>query len=144
MEELKDCEELKHMLKGEWTFLNKKGEARKHRTDWCAAANRYRCVRCGRSSKHLKIQGKCGQPKWMREDSKHKLVRWGKSHLGEHDTVRRVDNWVQKVFGLFAATTGTKMDQSMQAFENGYERKSMGNLNTRRGGPCQECERMEN
>ena len=33
-------------------FVGKRCEAKKHRTEWCAAANKYRCMRCGRSSKH--------------------------------------------------------------------------------------------
>ena len=32
------CEELKHKPKEKWTFVNKKGEATKHGTEWCAAA----------------------------------------------------------------------------------------------------------
>ena len=82
VEERKDCEELKPTPKEKWTFVDQKGEARKHRTEWCAAAIKYRCLRCGRSSTNLKIQGKCEGPKWLQEDSKHKLGRWGKSHLG--------------------------------------------------------------
>ena len=31
----------------------------KHHTEWCAQANKYRCVRCGRSSKYVKMPGKC-------------------------------------------------------------------------------------
>ena len=54
---------------------------------------------------------------------------------------------VQRAFGLCAAKTGTKMDESMQAGENWYEsvRKDVQtNLNTCRGkGSCQEGERME-
>ena len=55
---------------------------------------------------------------------------------------------MQKVFLLCAAKTGTKIDDSMQARENGYERvwdNVETNLNPRRGeGPGQECERMDN
>ena len=35
-------------------FSQQKREATKHRTEWCAASNTYRYVRCGRSSKHMK------------------------------------------------------------------------------------------
>ena len=36
--------------------------------------------------------------------------------------MERLQFWVQKVFGLCAGKTGTKVDDSMQARENGYER----------------------
>ena len=55
-----------------------KGEAKEHRTERCAAA----CMRCGRSSKYLKMQGKCEGPEWLCEDFKHKLGRWGNPRLG--------------------------------------------------------------
>ena len=58
---------------------------------WCVAANKYRCMRCGRSNKNMKMQGECEGPKWLKENSKHKLGRWNKTHLGGHDMVRRVD-----------------------------------------------------
>ena len=91
VEERKDGEELKPTPKEKWTFVNKHVEARKHRTEWCAAAIKCRCLTCGRSSTNLKIQGKCEGPKLLQEDSKHNLGRWSKSHLGGHDMVRRVD-----------------------------------------------------
>ena len=59
---------------------------------WCGAANKDLCMRCGRSSKNMKMQGTCKGPEWLREDSKHKLGRWVKSRLGGHDMVRRVDS----------------------------------------------------
>ena len=52
-----DCEELGLKPKEKWVFVNKKVEAKKHRTEWCAAANKYECMRCGRSSKNMKKQG---------------------------------------------------------------------------------------
>ena len=30
---------------------------KKHRTEWCAAAGEYRCMRCGRSSGKMNIPG---------------------------------------------------------------------------------------
>ena len=75
VEELQDCEELEPKPQEKWTFANKKGKAQKHHTEWCAIAHKYRCVRCGRSSKNLKMQGKCVGPKWLTEDSTHKLGR---------------------------------------------------------------------
>ena len=73
-------------------------ETKKHRTE-CVTANKCRCITCGRSSKHLKMQGTCEEPKWLREDSKHKLGRWGKSRLGGHDVVRRVDRSGEALIG---------------------------------------------
>ena len=40
----------------------KKREETKHRTEWCAEADRYRCMRCGRGSKYMKMPGKCTGP----------------------------------------------------------------------------------
>ena len=55
VKEWKDCEELKPKPKEKWTFVNKKGEAKKHQMEWCATANKYRCMRCARNSKNLKM-----------------------------------------------------------------------------------------
>ena len=38
-------------------------EQAKHRTEWCAEADRYRCMRCGRGSKYMKMPGRCTGPK---------------------------------------------------------------------------------
>ena len=35
-----------------WIFVDQKREETKHRTEWCAEANRYRCVRCDKGSKY--------------------------------------------------------------------------------------------
>ena len=48
-------------------------------------------MRCGRSRKYM--QGTCTGPKWLTEDSKRKLGRWCKSHLGGHDMVRGVEKF---------------------------------------------------
>ena len=43
VEEWKDCEELRPMMpKEKWMFVDKKSEETKHRTEWCADADRYR------------------------------------------------------------------------------------------------------
>ena len=52
VEEWKDCEEFKPKPKEKWIFVDKKREETKHRTEWCADANKYRCMRCGRGSKY--------------------------------------------------------------------------------------------
>ena len=41
VEEWKDCEELKPKPKEKWIFVDKKREETKHRTEWCAEANKY-------------------------------------------------------------------------------------------------------
>ena len=45
VEEWKDCEELRPKPKEKWIFVDKRRERMKHRTQWCAEANRYRCMR---------------------------------------------------------------------------------------------------
>ena len=54
---------------------------------------------------------------------------------------------MQKVFGLCAAKTGTKIDESMHSKRmdtKGCGKMLNTNRNTRRGeGPCQECERVD-
>ena len=51
VKEWKDCEELKPKPKEKWSFVDKRRERMNHRTEWCAEAERYRCMRCGRGSK---------------------------------------------------------------------------------------------
>ena len=51
VEEWKDCEELKPKPKEKWVFIEKKSESTRHRAEWCAEADIYRCLRCGRGSK---------------------------------------------------------------------------------------------
>ena len=64
VEEWKDCEELKLKPKEKWKFVDQKREETKHRTEWCAEANKYRCMRCGRGSRYMKMPGKCTGPKY--------------------------------------------------------------------------------
>ena len=47
VEAWKDCEELRPKPTEKWVFVNR---------ECCAAANKYRCMRCGISSKHMKIK----------------------------------------------------------------------------------------
>ena len=51
VEQWKDCEELRPKPKEKVVFVEKKSENLKHRTVWCAEANKYRCMRCGRGGK---------------------------------------------------------------------------------------------
>ena len=39
-------------------LCDRKVEAKKHRTEWCATTTRDCCMRCGRSSKKVKLPGK--------------------------------------------------------------------------------------
>ena len=57
VEQWKDCEELRPKPNEKWVFVEKKSENIKHRTEWCAEADRYRRVRCGRGSKSMKMPG---------------------------------------------------------------------------------------
>ena len=90
VEEWKYCEELKPKPKGKWTFANKPKEAQKHQTEWCAAANKYRCIGCGKKKqKHEDARIFC-KTNMVDGTPKHKLRRWGQLHVGGHDMVRRV------------------------------------------------------
>ena len=72
--------------------MNNTGEAKKEpRLQWCATADKFRCMRCGRISKNMKMQGTSEGSKWLREDSKHGLGLWSNARLGGHDMVGRVD-----------------------------------------------------
>ena len=64
---MKDCEELKPKPNAE--------------------ADRYRCMRCGRGSKYMKMPGRCNGPKFLSKG----LGKWRRRHLGGHDLVRRMD-----------------------------------------------------
>ena len=65
VEEWKDCEELRPKPKEKGSFVDKRRESMKHRTEWCAEADRYRCMRCGRGSKYMKMPGRCDGPKFL-------------------------------------------------------------------------------
>ena len=111
MEEWKDCEELRPKPKEKLNFAAQKREETKHRTEWCAEANKYRCMRCGRGSKYMKMLGKCTGPKYLSTN----VGKWGKRHLGGHDLVRRLDRqgevliWCRKCSGYARQTMGPKL-----------------------------------
>ena len=72
VERWKDCEELKPTQKETWIFVVLKREETKHRTEWCAEADGYRCMRCGRGSKYMKMRRKCTRPKlWSKKVRKN-------------------------------------------------------------------------
>ena len=126
LEEWKDCEELKPKPKEKWNFFTRKSEDTKHRTEWCAEAEAYRCMRCGRGSKCMKMPGKCAGPEYLSE----KLGKCGKAtFLGGHDLVRRTDRKgevlirCRKCSGYVCeAGTGTKIDELLQAGASGHKR----------------------
>ena len=86
-EEWIDCEELRSKSKEKWFVVDKKSEKTMYRTEWCAEANKYRCMRCGRGRKYMKMSGKCAGPKLLPKSSE----KWRRRHLGGHDLVRRMD-----------------------------------------------------
>ena len=58
-EQWKDCEELRPKPREKCIFVDRKREETKHRTEWCAEADKYRCMSCGRGSKYMKMPGRC-------------------------------------------------------------------------------------
>ena len=70
--------------KENWIFVDQKREEMKHQSEWCAQANRYRCVMWRRSSKCMKMPGKCTGSKYL----SGKFGKWRKRHLGGHDLER--------------------------------------------------------
>ena len=53
VEEWKDCEEMKPKPKEKVECRGSEKDKSKHRTEWCAEANKYRCMRCGRDSQYM-------------------------------------------------------------------------------------------
>ena len=83
----------------------------KHRTEWCAEANRYRCMRCGQGSKYMKMPGKCTGPKFLSNN----WGKWRRRHLGGHHLVRRMDRlgevliWCRKCSGYARQRMGPQL-----------------------------------
>ena len=86
VEEWKDCEELRPKPKEKWSFVDKGSERMKHRTEWSAEADWYRCMRFGKGSKYMEMPGKCYGQKFLSK----RLGKWRSRHLGGHDLVRRM------------------------------------------------------
>ena len=149
VEEWKDCDELKTKPKEKLTVVDQKREETKHRTEWCAEANKYRCLRCGRGSKYMKMKGKCTGPVCLSEN-------FGKMEkaitLGGHDLVRRVDRQgevlirCRKCSALCEAKNGTEIDELLQAAASRHERAwqdvKTNSDSRRRHGPCQRCQKL--
>ena len=85
--------------------MDREKEGTKHRTEWCAEINKYRCMRCGKSSKKCKdarkmhktiiLVKKCWK---MREGVTLEVKIW----FGRMET-RRGSDLVQKVLGICEA-----------------------------------------
>ena len=63
-----------------WT--KKRWRAETHRTEWCAAARKYRRKRCGGSGTQISMPGTCEGPRWLGKDSKRRLKRWSEGACG--------------------------------------------------------------
>ena len=117
VKEWKDCEELKPKQKETLIFVDTKSEGTKHRTEWCAEPNTYRCMRCGSGSKYMKMPGKCTGPKYLSENSNKNREsdilepRFGK----ENGQTGWSSDLVQKMLGFYEAENGTKVDERLQA-----------------------------
>ena len=59
VEEWKDCDEQTKKKKEKCFFVDQKRDEMRHRTEWYAEAEWYRCMWCGRGSKYTKMPGKC-------------------------------------------------------------------------------------
>ena len=111
VEEWQDYEERRPEPKEKWVFMEKKSENTRHRTEWCAEANKFRCVRCGRGSKYMMMPGKCTGPKLLSKGPE----KWRGRHLGGHDLVRRMDRqgegliWCRKCSGYARQRMGPKL-----------------------------------
>ena len=109
VEKRKDCEELKPKPKEKWIFVEQEKEETKHRTEWCAEANKNRCIRCGRGSKNMKMEGKCTGPKYLSK----MLGKWRNQHMQGEVLI-----WCTKMLGQCE----TKSDEPLQAGANGHQR----------------------
>ena len=114
--------------KSGFPLVDGKSEGTKHRTEWCAEADRYRCMRCGRGSKCMKLPGRCTGPKFLSKS----LGKWRRRHLGGHDLVRRMDRqgevltWCRKCSGYARPNMGTKLINCSRPEQMGT--KEFGNI----------------
>ena len=118
VEEWQDCEELdlKWLEKGVSGQTSGSQEALHSGVRLCK-----HCVRCGRSSKKIKMPGTGERPRWLGKTPTKKLKRLGKAHLGGHDMVRRVDPngeallWCRKCSGYAKCRLGPKLSEPLLA-----------------------------
>ena len=77
-EEWLDCEEFKPKPQENVIFADKKSEETKHRTEWFAEANKYRCMRC-----YMKMPGNAQDQNTCRKLWKMQKATPGRSRLGK-------------------------------------------------------------
>ena len=94
-------------------FVERKKEEMKHRMEWCAEADGYRCMRCGRGSNHEDAR-KMHRTKTIVK----KFGNMGKTSFGRscHDLVRRMDRQGQVL--IWCRSFG-KMLKRIQVLEDG-------------------------
>ena len=90
VEKWKDCEELKPEPKEKWIFVDTKSEETKPRTEWCANASKYRCMKCGSGTKCMKVQGQCAGPKYFAKTfEKKRQATYGRTRHGKKEWTGR-------------------------------------------------------
>ena len=91
-------------------FLDKRREQTRHRTEGCAAVSKFRCRRCGRGNKYMKMQGKCTGQKLPKKFGKMVNATCGRPRFGAAMSRTALDR------------SGTKTDERLQAEASGYKR----------------------
>ena len=87
VEEWKDCEEAQAKAKRKMDFCEQEKRGNEASDGMvCAEANKFRCMRCGRGSKYMKVPGTCTGVKYLSVD----FGKRRKRHLGGHALVRRM------------------------------------------------------
>ena len=128
---------LSHSQKKKWIYVDENREDVKHRTEWCAAASKYRCMKCGRCSKANVLGSKC---------LSKNLGRWEKATYGrarcgkKNGQAGRSFDLVQNMLGLRTTENGTLTDDCCKLEPSGYQRvrqdvKTISD-SRRRQGPC--------
>ena len=97
MEEWKDCEELKPKPKEKWSFVDKKSEETKHRTEWCAEADRYR--------EDVQDQNLCQKVWKLGEGAIWEVMTWSEEWTEEGE----VFLWCRKCSGYARQRMGPKL-----------------------------------
>ena len=141
---------MKTKPKEKWSFIDKKSEGMQHRTEWCAEAERNRCLRCGKGSKNMKLPGRCTGPKFLSKSSS----KWERLCLGGHDLVRKIDRqgeisiWCRKCSGYARQRMGPKLVNCCRPEQIGHPRVWQNvekNSNSRgRKSPSQRGKELEN
>ena len=95
----------------------------------------------------MKIQAECEGPMWWREDSRHKLGRWSKSHLSRYDMVERHLSGADSARAVRGKNWDHNLLNRCKPEKDGHERAWKDvktDLNIRRGnGSRQKRERVE-